>query len=152
MKKAVINNNTLIFSGTTKDDSIFFRQKKFKLPLSDIKVIGVKFGMLFDDDYSVIVFVSKENRRFFLGYEYFEKDTIEILNDKFNIDLVNAVSEHLEYETNQFRSEILFPYQKVGKSIFKDKNIISSIYLFFAKMFLILNYADGILSKDVKDL
>ncbi|MBW1295231.1 hypothetical protein GBO31_06905 [Aquimarina litoralis] len=77
---------------------------------------------------------------------------MEALNIKFDIDLLHAASEYFEHEVHQFRSEILYPIKLAGRSIFKDKNLITGLYLMFGKLFLQLHYADGLLTRDIKKI
>ncbi len=151
MSIAKISKNKLVFEGTEKANfSPFFRQKKFELSLSDIKIIGAKFGMFFDDDYSIIILISRENKRYFMPYEYLEEETVKQLNNTFDIDLYRSFEGHLDFEIETFKSKILFPHEKVNQGIFKEKNIITALYLFFGKLFLIVHYADGILTREVR--
>lgn len=149
-EKARVTKNRLIFEGTQKTGlSPFFRKKKFELLLSNIKIIGVKYGMFFDD-YVTVIFISKQNKKYFLPYEYIQKDTVETLNSTFDINLNYTISTRLDFEIEEFRNKILFPKGKAKKTIFKDKNLSAGLYLLFGKLFLMLHYADGILTNQVK--
>ncbi|GAA0730117.1 hypothetical protein GCM10009430_41040 [Aquimarina litoralis] len=152
MSKARIIENNLVFKGTLNGNSIFFRQRGFELLIDDIKVIGVKFGMFLDDEYAIIIIISKINEKYFLYTDDIERKTVEELDIRFGIDLSSATSEYFGHEVDQFKSKILYPIVFTGKPIFKDKNVLTSLYLLLGKLFLRLHYADGLLSKDVKDL
>ena len=152
MGKAIIKQNRLIFDGTTKEDSVFFRQKEFEVPLDAIKIIGLKYGMFLDDDYVVIIFISQSNKKYFLGYEDFDQSGINLLNESFAMDLCNTIALRFEHEIDQFKSKILYPKELAGKPIFKDRNLFTGLYLMLGKLFLQLHYADGLLTKEVKYL
>lgn len=94
--------------------------KSFKLKLSKIKVIGIRGGILIDDEELAILLID-ENANIY-GFSWIEMDTSDfhLFESIFAVDIEKARLS-LSYSDHRYRvNKIIYPIQLEGKPIFKE--------------------------------
>ena len=138
MREFYFQDNILFF---ICEEITYSKDITWKLHIDEIKLIGFVNRMRGDEDSSVIVFVSKDYKKYFidLAVPFSGKNIlIELLLQFYRIDLtkeledISSVDNYILYPNVKYRS----PLYKKG---FRD---------FLSRMFDVSHFADGVLSSD----
>lgn len=148
MKSIIIDDYKIMFNNPG-NIGISGKQENFSIDLNRIKVVGIKFMYLIDDDEYFIVLIDSIQKTYFLNSAFFDELSFKKLQEVFNIKLDIANFDDNYYK--QGKSIILYPYQLYGKPLFKKENFFSKTTTsFFNKLFAFRNPAWGHLSDESK--
>ncbi len=127
------------------------KQADFSIFLNKIKVIGIKFMYLIDDDEYFIAFIDYAGKPYFLNSAFFDEQSFKKLQELFNLNFNIASFDDSYYKEGC--SIIIYPKQYYGQPMFKKrKSFFESIMLFFDKLFFKKNPAWDYLSSESESI
>lgn len=146
MSNVVISDFSIEFNnpGTA---GVVGKQKNFSLKLDQVKIIGLKFSVFWDNDEYYVVLVDNKGISYLLNSVFFDGDSYNKLREKFKMDF-NIAS----FDPNYYKkglSIITYPKSHYGIPLFERRiSFVSKVFLFLKKLFLIKNPGWGYLSNE----
>ena len=146
----IVNRNEISFVNKTNKYGPFFNQPEFKIAIDDIRVIALKVGVFFDDDYRVVILIDKSKKEYHLHINMFTSENIGQINTIFNILIEKEYDLFTHFDIDNFASKVLYPKELYSKQLYKKNNMFEAIYLFLMKLLFLKKYTKGILSLELK--
>ncbi len=111
-------------------------QKNFTLDIKDVKIVGLKFNIFWDNDEYYIVLIDSKGTSYILNSIFFNEESYTKLKQRFNLFFDIASFDYYYYKKGI--SIILYPEVAYGKPLFKNNISIFSRGLIFLKKLLLL--------------
>ncbi len=142
-----INDETIVFQNP-KDKGRAGIQEDFKLSLSDVAIVGLKFSIFLDDDEYFIVLVDSSSKCYLLNSVHFDEVAFTKIQSLFNIQIDIAKYGADYYEKG--KSVIVYPQVSIGKELFRKNSVFENTKLSIDSFLANKNPAMGHLSEDAK--
>ncbi|MFY0603301.1 MAG: hypothetical protein JXQ93_05095 [Flavobacteriaceae bacterium] len=148
--KVEITENLFKYKTSHEHQNAYFKSKSFEIPIDELKVVGIYYTMILDDDANILVFVDQKNRKYFISVDFdLQTDSISKILESFKLD-ENILSPNYE-NYDKGNSYVLYPQSLTNVALYRKKNFIESFLWGVFKVFQIKYIGDGLLSKEVKD-
>lgn len=145
-----ISANLFKYKSGAGNQIAYFKSKSFQIPINEIKVVGIYYTMILDDDANILVFVTNDNKKYFIpsNFDLEENSFLKIL-DLFHMDKVIFSPSYDNYDKGS--SCVLYPKSLKGTPLYRRKNSIESFLWGIFKLFQIKYIGNGVLTKEVKN-
>ncbi|MDF1697534.1 MAG: hypothetical protein P1U56_16945 [Saprospiraceae bacterium] len=126
------------------------RQRSINLRLNEVKVVGIKGKLDFDDEELYICFIDKYGKSNNVNSYFLNDSSVQILTDHFNFTTDYFDMPHKFYTTGD--SFVFFPNEIKGKPLYKKwySNLDSFLNRFY-QLISVKYSSEGILTKEVKE-
>ncbi len=149
MKGLNINNNIVeYFERPLKDTGSVRRTKGFRIPLEEIKVIGVRGIVLLDDEDFIVSLIGSNKKEYKFSSLEFNTPAAKFLEEKFNISLTTLWGTFAYNEHINGANKILYPKEFEGKRFYKG--IFESPKAFLCALNIFSGPHKGILTNEVE--
>lgn len=147
--KVEVSENLFKYKSGTGDQTAYYKSKNFEIPIDEIKVVGIYYTMIVDDDANILVFVDLKNKKYFIPVDFdLEYDNFPKITSLFNFENIVFSPSYENYDKGN--SYVLYPQDLTGVPLYRKKNVIESFLWGMFKLLQIKYIGNGLLTKEVK--